>query len=126
MNYVDFVGKSYIYNGNFNCSRLNLTSLKGTPIKVNKNFDCSYNKLKSLKYCPKIIEGNFDCSSNLLESLEGCPKYVGGYFSLQYNSIKVPIVTLKEVTIDYFNDDDKKLKNYIRSLCDVKKEIILY
>ena len=99
-------------NGFFNCSKNNLTSLKGCPIKIggsffchNNNltslehcpkevvgsFNCSNNNLTSLEYCPTKVDGNLDCSNNNLTSLKGCPKEVVGNFYCQNNMIVTEI-----------------------------------
>ena len=63
--------------GNFDCSDLGLTSLKGAPLLVYGDFDCSKNKLTSLKDAPMEVGGNFYSSNNLLTSSKGRP-VVGG------------------------------------------------
>ena len=63
--------------GNFDCSELGLTSLKGAPLLVYGDFDCSKNKLTSLKDAPMEVGGNFYSSNNLLTSSKGRP-VVGG------------------------------------------------
>ncbi len=51
--------------GDFDISRLNLTTLYGCPTYVGGDFNCSYNQLKSLKFAPTKIGGNvlFYCDS---------------------------------------------------------------
>lgn len=39
-------------SGDFNCSGLNLNTLKGAPVEVGGIFDCSYNNLKTLEFAP--------------------------------------------------------------------------
>ena len=73
--------------GNFDCSGLNLTSLKGAPTEVGRNFDCSKNQLTSLEGAPKTVGGWFDCSKNQLTSLKGAPQKVKGYFSCAGNQL---------------------------------------
>lgn len=46
-------------SGNFDCARLGLTSLKGSPIEVGGDFDCSFNKLDSLEFAPRKVNGIF-------------------------------------------------------------------
>lgn len=46
-------------SGDFDCSKLNLTTLKGSPVEVGGDFDCSYNQLTSLDYAPKKVDGCF-------------------------------------------------------------------
>ena len=57
--------------GNFDCSELGLTSLKGAPLLVYGDFDCSKNKLTSLKDAPMEVGGNFYSNHNLLTSSKG-------------------------------------------------------
>ena len=74
--------------GDFNCSSLDLTSLKGSPQEVGGNFYCSYNYLTSLEGAPQEVGGNFNCNYNKLTSLEGAPQKVGGDFECQSNQLK--------------------------------------
>ena len=63
--------------GDFDCSELELTSLKGAPFLVYGDFDCSNNKLTSIKDAPKKIGGNFYANNNPLISSKGS-SVVGG------------------------------------------------
>jgi len=40
-------------SGDFDCSRLSLQSLKGSPVEVGGRFNCLYNQLSTLEYLPK-------------------------------------------------------------------------
>ena len=73
--------------GNFYCSYNYLTSLEGAPQEVGGNFNCSYNRLTSLKGAPKKVGEDFECQSNQLTSLEGAPQKVGGRFNCSWNQI---------------------------------------
>ena len=73
--------------GNFDCSELGLTSLKGAPLLVYGDFDCSKNKLTSLKDAPMKVGGDFDCSNNNLTSLKDAPMKVGGNFYSSNNPL---------------------------------------
>ena len=73
--------------GKFDCSELDLISLKGAPTEVGRSFYCSGNGLTSLKGAPKIVGGNFSCSYNKLTSLEGAPQTVGGWFICHSNRL---------------------------------------
>ena len=73
--------------GNFDCSGLNLTSLKGAPTEVGGWFSCNNNRLTSLKGAPQTVGEYFTCQNNQLTSLEGAPKTVGGIFSCSYNKL---------------------------------------
>jgi hypothetical protein len=55
-------------SGDFDCSRLSLKTLKGSPIEVGGNFDCTYNQLASLEYAPKKVEGTF-AFDNMVKSI---------------------------------------------------------
>lgn len=54
---VDFLTelplKFNIVTGNFDCSRLKLKTLKGSPVQVGGTFNCAYNELLSLEFLPK-------------------------------------------------------------------------
>ncbi len=73
-------------------------------------FTLSNNKnLISLKNCPDYVYKNFYCDQcPQLDSLEGCPKEVEGDFVLAGSGLK-----------DQFTEKE------IRSLCKVKKRVIL-
>ena len=73
--------------GDFDCSRLGLTSLKGAPQEVSRDFYCFENQLTSLEGAPQTIGGWFSCHSNQLTSLEGAPQTVGGSFICPYNQL---------------------------------------
>lgn len=45
--------KFNMVSGDFDCSKLSLESLKGSPIEVGGTFNCSYNRLSTLEYLPK-------------------------------------------------------------------------
>ena len=66
--------------GNFDCSELNLVSLKGAPQIVGEDFYCFKNHLTSLEGAPQEVGWTFDCSENQLISLEGAPQKVTGFF----------------------------------------------
>ena len=80
--------------GYFNCSNLDLISLKGAPQEVRGDFYCSgCEYLTSLEGAPKKVSRCFTCSGcNVLTSLKGAPKEVGGAFYCLYcrhlNSLK--------------------------------------
>lgn len=83
-------------NGGFDCSEMNLTSLKGAPTEVTGHFNCKGNHLTSLEGAPEKVGGFFNCSLNDLTSLEGAPKEVKGYFDCSYNDLTslegIPVV----------------------------------
>lgn len=60
--------------GNFDISRNNLKSLKGSPHTVLGHFDCQGNSLKNLDFAPKIVKDTMNCSSNRIKSLKNCPQ----------------------------------------------------
>ena len=57
-----------VVSGDFNCSSLGLTSLKGAPLLIGGDFDCSNNNLTSIKDAPKKIGGNLYINNNPLIS----------------------------------------------------------
>ena len=77
---VSLKGVPHIIGGKFICFDNYLTSLEGAPIEVGGDFDCSYNKLTSLAGAPQIVGGDFWCNNNQLTSLEGAPQEVGEGF----------------------------------------------
>jgi len=95
-----------IYNGDFDCSEMELTSLEGCYKEIKGDFYCynniltslegaprivhgymviSDNKLTSLVGAPKIVHGDFYCPGNLLTSLEGAPEVVQRNFDCKHN-----------------------------------------
>ena len=76
-----------VIKGNFDCSALNLISLKGAPQKVGGDFICSYDNLTSLKGAPQEVGKNFYCNNNKLTSLEGAPREVGKNFYCNNNGL---------------------------------------
>ena len=73
--------------GYFDCSDLDLVSLKGAPTEVGGSFWCSRNQLSSLEGAPQIVGKNFDCNNNHLTSLEGAPQTVGKDFRCSENQL---------------------------------------
>jgi hypothetical protein len=95
-------------NTNVNLSHKNLEEFPWF-IQFNKvyaaAFFCFRNRLVSLRGCPTYVGRTFSCVGNKLNSLKGCPSYVGNKFVCA--------------------DNDKFFtKDYVRSLCRVKDEII--
>lgn len=78
---LDYIPFSFgTVSEHFDCSRNDLTSLKGSPTEVGGNFDALGNKLESLVGGPEIVKGEYYCQLNPLTSLEGAPKFIGGEF----------------------------------------------
>lgn len=76
-------------NGDFECDRNNLQSLKGCPVHVEGDFKCMRNIwLKSLKYSPKYIKGDFEFWGCAVSSLKGISEYVGENIFGSNNSIE--------------------------------------
>ena len=71
--------------GAFDCSRLDLISLKGAPTEVSESFYCFSNQLTSLEGAPQEVGGGFYCQNNKLTSLEGAPQKVGKWFDCSHN-----------------------------------------
>ena len=91
-NFVSEDNDGFIINfgkitGKFDCSGLNLTSLKGAPTEVGGWFGCHSNRITSLKGAPQMVSGSFDCSDNQLTSLEGAPQKVGEWFDCSRNEL---------------------------------------
>ena len=72
--------------GFFNCTSNQLTSLEGAPQEVGEGFECSYNDITSLKGAPQRVR-DFLCIGNSLTSLEGAPKTVLYSFKCSNNSL---------------------------------------
>ena len=73
--------------GNFDCSYLDIKSLKGAPQEVGGDFRCGSNQLTSLKGAPQTVGESFNCSNNYLTSLEGAPQEVGRGFYCSGNQL---------------------------------------
>ena len=84
---VSLKGVPHIIGGKFICLDNYLTSLEGAPIEVGGDFDCSYNNLTSIEGAPIEVGGDFDCSFNQLTSLAGAPQIVGGDFWCNNNQL---------------------------------------
>ena len=87
LNLVSLKGAPQKIGGSFWCFRNHLTSLKGAPQEVGWTFDCSENQLISLEGAPQKVGKDFNCFSNRLTSLEGAPQTVGGDFDCQSNQL---------------------------------------
>jgi hypothetical protein len=73
-------GKNAYWEGGFNCTNNQLTTLEGCPEVVDGSFFCSNNQLTTLVGCPKVVDGWFYCSYNPLTTLEGAPKLITNDF----------------------------------------------
>jgi len=83
-----FVGKYPTkWRGDCNWSALQLTSLKGAPIKVSGWVQCSNNNLTSLEGAPRSVRDSFFCSDNKLTSLNEAPIFIGGGLYCHINNI---------------------------------------
>lgn len=76
-----------VIEGDFDCSSMDLTSLKGGPSEVGGKFYCYTNNLISLEGGPREVGGDFCCSYNNLTSLVGGPGKVGGSFYCPVNNL---------------------------------------
>lgn len=75
-----------VVTGNFDCSDLGLTSLKGAPIEVGGIFDCHSNDLISLQGAPyRVLRIN--CAFNRLTTLEGLPQKIESRVNCAYNKL---------------------------------------
>ena len=91
-NVISEDGDGFIINfgkitGEFSCSELGLTSLKGAPTEVGETFYCYGNQLTSLEGAPQKVGGSFWCYRNQLTSLKGAPQEVGGDFWCSNNKL---------------------------------------
>ena len=105
-------GKGFIVDfgkitGDFDCSDLGLTSLKGAPQEVGGYFDCSYNQLTSLEGAPQEVGGDFSCYYNYLTSLEGAPQTIGGGFSCSNNKLTSLKGAPQEIGWDFYCSDNQ-------------------
>lgn len=100
--------KFNVINGNFDCSKNMLSTMKNFPCKINGSLYANQNllenckgcplvsedlfiydnKITNLKGCPQEIMGDFDCSENNLDSLRYGPKIIKGSLNISYNKIK--------------------------------------
>ena len=94
--------------GIFDCSKLDLISLKGAPQEVGLNFYCNNNRLTSLKGAPQIVKKNFYCSYNQLTSLEGAPQTVGGGFKCNTNKL-TSLEGAPQIVNEYFFCSENQL-----------------
>ena len=77
--------------GYFDCTKNNLTTLKGSHIWVGGYFYCSENSLTNLEFSPEYVGRTFYCGVNKnLTSLIGSPKIVGWEFNCNSCDIKDP------------------------------------
>ena len=104
--------------GNFDCSSLDLKSLKGAPQEVGGTFECDYNQLTSLKGTPQTVGGDFWCSENQLTSLEGAPQKVGRSFHCYKNQLNSLEGAPQEIGGDFSCSD-----NRLTSLKGAPKEV---
>lgn len=87
MNYLTEIPLTFTkVTGDFDCSRLKLNTLKGSPIEVGGNFDCTFNPLASLEYAPRKVGKTF-AFDNTIKSL-----FTGGKNS-NFNEVEMFIIT---------------------------------
>ena len=84
---ISLKGAPQEVSGGFYCYYNQLTSLKGAPQKVGGGFNCHANKLISLEGAPQEVVKDFSCYNNQLTSLKGAPQTVGGHFNCSYNRL---------------------------------------
>jgi len=80
-------GAPQYVRGSFKCHNNQLTTLEGAPQYVGFSFSCHDNQLTTLEGAPYRIGGGFNCINNTLTTLEGAPQYVGGGFNCAYNQL---------------------------------------
>lgn len=94
-------------SGDFDCSKLSLESLKGSPIEVGGTYDCSYNQLSKLEHLPKKA-GCF-VFDNTVESL-----YTGG---VNCNFEKVILLSINDISAHLnpkFKLEDSQLRLFFK------------
>ena len=72
-------------HGDFNCSNMGLTSLKGCPSSVGRDFYCKNNPLQDFQGGPSTVGGSFDFRSVSVKLLQGFPSYIGIRVYCDYN-----------------------------------------
>lgn len=79
-----------VIEGNFCFSHNQITSFKGSPIKVGKNLDYDNNNISSWEYAPQEVGDVIYCRCNEITSLFGIPKcshvYSDNEISLRYGA----------------------------------------
>ena len=88
-------------SGFFNCSKNQLTSLKGAPYYVGRYFDCSRNNLTTLEDGPKTIIGDYYCNGNSLVNFKGFPEDFDGYVNFDGNPVNKILINIP------YNKSDK-------------------
>ena len=94
-------------SGDFDCSKLSLESLKGSPIEVGGTFNCSYNQLSTLEYLPK--KAGCLVFDNTVKSL-----YTGG---VNCNFEKVILLTITDISAHLnpkFKLEDSQLRLFFK------------
>lgn len=66
-----------IVEGNFVCSRNQITSLQYGPEQTDR-YDCSRNDISSLEFSPRNVYGDFNCSETKILNFEGSPGHIEG------------------------------------------------
>lgn len=94
-------------DGDFNCFRSKVPSLKGGPSSVGGDYTCGGNKLKTLDYVASSVGGFFSCIQNKLTSLKGAPTKVGKEFYCQ-NNLLTDLYGVPPV-VNEFNCESNKL-----------------
>ena len=82
-------GKGTKWEGIFDCSHNNLTTLNGAPEVVGYGFNCAHNNLTTLKGAPEVVGDSFYCADNNLTTLDGAPGVVEGSFYCAYNNLTI-------------------------------------
>jgi hypothetical protein len=85
--YMELTELPLIFNkvtGYFDCSRNNLTSLKGSPRWVGGYFSCDYNQLTSLEFSPDYVGGYFSCVDNKLIDNYCIAEIIGSFYTTSY------------------------------------------
>lgn len=89
--------KNRVWAGDFDCSKMGLTSLEGAPKIINGYFKCIDNPLKSFIGAPEKVNGDFYIGGKTRISLEGITRHINGDFVLRTISGDFGITSLHNV-----------------------------
>lgn len=108
-------------SGDFDCSRLSLKTLIGSPTEVGGTFNCAYNQLTSLEYLPQkanclvldntlkcFYTGGLNCNFNevLILFRTNDPKLIGISDILSKNEVLMPVIFKYQNYYNLWNEDE--------------------
>ncbi|TDE45874.1 hypothetical protein E0I26_04080 [Flavobacterium rhamnosiphilum] len=124
-------------SGDFDCSNLNLKSLKNSPIEVGGTFDCTYNQLSTLEYLPKKAKGfifdntvksiftggiNSNFEKVLMMFRTNDPKLIGLQKIITDNAIYLPTIFKYQNYYEVWNNDKSFNEQKFNELIDDIKD----